>query len=283
MDGGLTSSASGIFDIASGVLGVDVGELCRQGTSGAADLGSTRWAQPAVLTCSVALFSALQEREEHAAAVVGHSIGEYAALVATGSLDLADAVRLVALRAEATEAAAEATPGGMAAVMRIDRRRVEEICAQAGTSLAADNSVGQLVISGPLAAVARARDLATDAGATCRALEVAGAFHSPVMAPAAEPMTRALAEVPICAPRLELWSATTAGPVTEPDEIRSLLIDQLTSPVLWRETVESLAARHGPAFIDIGPGRVVGALAKRIVGGADVRFAADLLPAGGRR
>ena len=283
MDGGLASSASETFDVASDVLGVDVGELCRQGSAGDADLGSTRWAQPAVLTCSVAMFRALAERDERTEPVVGHSIGEYAALVAAESLDLADAVRLVALRAEATEAAAQATPGGMAAVMRIDRGRVEEICGDTGTSLAADNSAGQLVISGPLAALARARELATDAGATCRALDVAGAFHSPVMAPAAEPMARALEAVAISAPGLELWSATTAGRVSEPDEIRTLLIEQLTSPVLWRETVEELAAAHGPSFIDVGPGRVVGALAKRIVGGADVRFAADLLPAGEQR
>jgi [acyl-carrier-protein] S-malonyltransferase len=280
MDGGLAASSTDVFTTASEVLGVDVAELCREGSTRGADLSTTRWAQPAVLTCSVAWFRALEQREPFVA-VAGHSIGEYAALVAGRSVDLADAVRLVALRAESTQAAAEAIPGGMAAVMRLDRRRLEEICAETNTSLAADNSVGQLVISGPLSDLARARELASAAGAVCRALEVDGAFHSPIMAAAAEPMKRAIDETPISSPEKELWSPTTAAPVSDPDEIKAVLVEQLTSPVLWRETVEGLAERHGGAFVDIGPGRVVGGLAKRIVGGADVRFAADLVPIGG--
>ncbi len=280
MDGGLAAASSRVFATASDVLGVDVAELCRAGTTRGADLSSTRWAQPAVLTCSVAWFGAVAQRET-IAAVAGHSIGEYAALVASGALDLADAVKLVALRAEATEAASDATPGGMAAVMRIDRQRLEAICKQAGTSLAADNSEGQFVISGPVDELASARELASAEGAVCRSLDVAGAFHSPVMSAAAEPMERALAATPISTPNLEIWSSTTAAPISDPEEIKRVLIDQLTSPVLWRETVEGLADRHGPAFVDVGPGRIVGGLAKRIVGKADVRFAADLVPIGG--
>ena len=125
MDGGLAAGASKVFDVASQVLGVDVAELCRRGTSGVADLGSTRWAQPAVLTCSVAAFGVLRDTGEAISAVAGHSIGEYPALVVSGVLDLADAVWLVALRAAATDDAAHATPGGMAAVMRAEHVDIE--------------------------------------------------------------------------------------------------------------------------------------------------------------
>jgi [acyl-carrier-protein] S-malonyltransferase len=280
MDGGLAASAPGPFTVASDVLGVDVAELCRTGSAGEADLGSTRWAQPAVLTCSVAAFTVLSGSGEKIAAVAGHSIGEYAALVAAGVIDLADAVHLVALRAKATEDAALATPGGMAAVMRAERDLVEQICRTAGASLAADNSAGQLVISGPLAAVEEAKTALSDAGAVCRTLEVAGAFHSSVMAPAAEPLARALADVEFAKPEIDLWSSTSAAAVNDPEEIRTLLIDQLTSPVLWRTTVEGIAERHGTDFTDVGPGKIVGGLAKRIVAGATVRFAADLALAG---
>jgi [acyl-carrier-protein] S-malonyltransferase len=280
MDGGLAASASDVFDVASDVLGIDVAELCREGRSGRADLGSTRWAQPAVLACSVASFGVLAESGDPIPAVAGHSIGEYAALVASGALELADAVALVALRAGATDDAAQATPGGMAAVMRAERSVIEDICEQTGAALAADNSSGQLVISGTTEALERARELATAAGAVCRGLDVAGAFHSPVMSPAAEPLRAALESVSFAEPSIDLWSSTTAGPIRGGDEIKKALVDQLVSPVLWRETVSALAERYGTTLTDVGPGKIVGALARRIVPNADVRFVADLLPAG---
>ena len=281
MNAGLDASAPEVFATASEVLGVDVAVLCSEGTAGAADLASTRWAQPAVLTCSVAAFRVLEGRGETFDAGAGHSIGEYAALVCAGVIDLADAVRLVALRARATEEAANAVPGGMAAVMKVERQLVEEICAGSGASLAADNSAGQLVISGPLDAIERARKLLDEAGALTRTLDVAGAFHSSVMTPAAAPLREAVHEVELSTPRLDVWSSTTAAPIADADEIRRTLVDQLSSPVLWRETVEGISAKHGSAFVDVGPGRVVGALAKRIVAGANVRSIADLLAVGG--
>jgi [acyl-carrier-protein] S-malonyltransferase len=280
MDGGLAAAASDVFDVASQVLGVDVAELCQQGRSDVADLSSTRWAQPAVLTCSVASFGVLRDTGEQVTAAAGHSIGEYPALVVAGVLGLADAVRLVALRAAATDDAARATPGGMAAVMRAERSVIEEICARTGAALAADNSAGQLVISGATEALNQAKQLASDAGAVVRSLDVAGAFHSPVMAPATEPLAAALEDVSFSAPTLDLWSSTTAGPIADASAIRQALIDQLVSPVLFRETVSGLAEKHGSALVDVGPGKIVGALARRIVPNADVRFVADLLPAG---
>jgi [acyl-carrier-protein] S-malonyltransferase len=281
MDASLEASVPEVFATASEVLDVDVVALCRDGASAPAELTSTRWAQPAVLTCSVAAFRALEGRGERFVAVAGHSIGEYAALVCAGALDLADALRLVALRARVTEDASSASPGGMAAVMRVDRAVVEDACARSGASLAADNSAGQLVISGTTEAIERARALLDAGGALTRTLEVAGAFHSSVMQPAAGPLRDELHETTFSEPSIEMWSSTTSGPISEPEEIRRALVDQLTSPVLWRETIEGIADRHGSSFVDVGPGRVVGALAKRIVSGADVRSVADLLSVGG--
>ena len=277
MDGGLHEGASDVFDLASEVLGVDVVELCSAGRSGEADLGSTRWAQPAVLVCSVAAFRCLGH---DFVALAGQSIGEYAALVSAGAIDLADAIRLVALRAKVTEEAGERTPGGMAAVMKIDREDVDRICAATGVALAAENSAGQYVISGAADVLDAALEAFSGTKAIVRKLEVSAAFHSPVMAPAKEPLRTALEDVSFSPPTIEIWSSTTAAPISDPAEIRTAFVDQLVSPVLWRETVAGASSKHGTtSFVDLGPGKVVGALAKRIVSGADVSFAADLLGA----
>ncbi len=276
MDEGLHEGASDVFTLASDVLGVDVVELCSTGRSGRADLGSTRWAQPAVLVCSVAAFRSLSEDFTAAA---GHSIGEYAALVCGGAIDLADAVRLVALRAQVTEEAGARTPGGMAAVMKIDRDEVDRICERTGIALAADNSSGQYVISGASDVLDAALAAFAETKAIARKLDVSAAFHSPVMAPACEPLRAALADVPFLKPAIDIWSSTTATSVGDPEEIRNALVDQLVSPVRFRETVEAMSKTHGTKFVDVGPGKIVGALAKRIVRGAEISFGADLLGA----
>ena len=277
MDAGLTEIAADVFAAASAVFGLDIGELCREGRTAGASLDSTLWAQPAVLTCGVAAFEALRRQGLAFTAVAGHSVGEYAALVCGGALELSDALRLMALRAQATEDASRINPCGMLAVMRIDRAIVEQICASVGVSLAADNSSGQLVLSGPREALDAARSAAEEQGATCRSLDVAGAFHSPAMEPAAAPLTEALGAVTFADPRIEVWSPTTVGVLRDSASIDRVLIDQLTTTVRFRETVEAVASEHGTSFTDIGPGRVVGGLAKRIVKGAEIAFAADLL------
>jgi len=274
MDGGLHEGASDVFALASEVLGVDVAELCSTGRSGAADLASTRWAQPAVVVCSVAAFRSLGETFT---AVAGHSIGEYAALVSAGAIDLADAIRLVALRAQVTEEAGAANQGGMAAVMKIEREDVDRICAETGIALAADNSAGQYVISGAADVLDTALQAFSETKAIARKLDVSAAFHSPVMAPAQGPLRAALADVSFARPAIQFWSSTTATPLTESDDIRKALVDQLVSSVRWRETVEGASAEHGTRFVDLGPGKVVGALAKRIVSGADISFAVESL------
>src|SRR5688572_2980440 len=151
MGRGVVDAVPEVFAEASDVLGVDVFELCAEGRSGSADLSTTRWAQPAVLVCSVAGFRALDAHGERFVAAAGHSVGEYAALVAAGVLSLEDAVRVISVRAQATDEAGRAEPGAMAAVMRIELADLEQICAQHGIALAADNGPGQFVISGPVA------------------------------------------------------------------------------------------------------------------------------------
>jgi [acyl-carrier-protein] S-malonyltransferase len=280
MGRGLVEAAPTVFSTASDVLDVDVAELCLEGRSGSADLLTTRWAQPAVLVCSVAAFDALSGRESFAA-VAGHSVGEYAALVASQALELSDALVLIRERADATDDAGRASPGGMAAVMRIEKDALESLCAEHGAALAADNGPGQFVVSGPIEALERTVEAATSAGAVCRRLEVAAAFHSPVMAAAAERLAAALDGVTFSTPTIELWSSTAAAPVSTAEQIRTALLDQLTSPVRWRQTIEGLAARLGAAFSDLGPGRVVAGLTKRIVKGAQIRTLDDLLVSAG--
>lgn len=273
----LVEAAPDVFVTASELTGVDFAELCTDGRSGDADLSVTRWAQPAVLVCGVAAYRVLVERGESFTAACGHSVGEYAALVAAGSLDLADALRLITVRAEATEEAGRAAPGGMAAVMRVDGATVERMCSDHGVALAAENGPGQFVLSGPLTELEAVVAALNEAGAVTRRLDVSAAFHSPVMSAAAPRLTRALGDVAFSAPDLDLWSPTTAGPLRKAEEIRNVLVAQLTSPVRWRETVEGLAERHGTVFCDLGPGRVVAGLTKRIVAAADIRTLDALL------
>jgi [acyl-carrier-protein] S-malonyltransferase len=280
MEGGLLEEAGGVFEEATRVLGVDIVELCRTGTTDRASLASTRWAQPAVLTCGVAGFAALSGRERFTA-VAGHSVGEYAALVACGAIGLADGLALISLRARITSEAASATPGGMAALMRIEPGALDAIRSRTGVALAADNAPGHYVISGPTENLTEAIRLIEEAGGKCRRLEVDGAFHSPVMASAKGALADALDSTKIVEPAIEFWSSTTASILTKPAEIREALVAQLTEGVRWRETVSGAAERHGTALLDIGPGKVVGALARRVVPAADIRYVADLLPIGG--
>lgn len=275
MDRGLGDRSSEIFDTASGVLGVDVRELCATGSSGDATLASTRWAQPAVLVCSVASFREVNV-ERTFDIVAGHSVGEYAALVCGGAIDFTDALTLIATRAAATADIAHRTDGAMAAVLKIDVDAAVRLCAENGVSLAADNAAGQCVISGHSGLVTAAMSALEGTRAVAKRLEVDGAFHSPLMEPAVDVLADALSSVSIARPRLRFWSSTTATSLDDPEAIRRALLEQLTGCVRWRETVERIAAGGHSTFTDIGPGRVVGTLARRIVPGADVHCAADL-------
>jgi [acyl-carrier-protein] S-malonyltransferase len=235
-------------------------------------------AQPAILAHTAAVWALVREKlAGQVAAAAGHSLGEYSAYVAAGSLGLADAARLVRQRGELMRAAGDARPGTMAAVMGLDAERVAAICREAGAGdevvVAANfNAPDQTVISGDPAAVARAGDLLKAAGAKrVLPLKVSGAFHSPLMAPPAARFATDLDAVALATPAFPVVANASATVVTEQAEARRLLAAQLTSPVRWVEGVRRLAELAGVTvrFVEIGPGTVLTGLAKRIVGGSE--------------
>jgi len=279
MDLDLYDLVPDVFDIATDVLGTDVRELCTSGETSGASLASTRWAQPAVLVCSVASYRCLVAGGATYETVAGHSVGEYAALVACEALTFTDALTLIAKRAEITAKIAKRTNGAMAALLRVDVEDALRLCEEANVTLAADNAAGQCVISGHADAIENALAAASASGAVARRLDVDGAFHSPLMAPAAAELGDALSAVDISRPTIAFWSSTTASPIGDPEKIRRCLVEQLVGCVRWRETVAGIALDGGSELVDVGPGRVVGTLARRIAPQAEIRFAADLLPA----
>ncbi len=229
-------------------------------------------AQPALMAVSVAALRVLQERGldvSKASFVAGHSLGEYSALAAAGALSLAETARLLRIRGEAMQAAVPAGLGAMAAVMGLEAADLEAVCRDAAEGeicqIANDNGGGQLVISGHAAAVARASKLAGERGAK-RAilLPVSAPFHCALMAPAAERMQAALAEATVSAPTVPVVANVLARPIADPAEIRTRLVEQVTGRVRWRESMEFLAGQGVTTLIEIGSGKVLTGLARRI-------------------
>lgn len=241
----------------------------------AADLTRTDNAQPALLAHGAAVWAVVGEVvAPHVRAAAGHSLGELTAYYTAGALPLDEAVRLVRRRGELMHEAGSCRPGAMAAILGAMHRPIEEICAEAsaaGTVVPANyNSLEQVVVSGEIAGVERAMELAKAAGAR-RALRlgVSGAFHSPLMQPAADKLRAALASAHFAPARWPVYSNVSAAPVTAPDEARALLLTQLTSPVRWVQVVRAMAAAHpGALFVEMGPGSVLTGLVKRLVPGA---------------
>lgn len=270
--------ARAVFDRASETLGFDIARICFEGPESV--LNATEYTQPAVLTASIAAFAVLSARGIVPRAVAGHSLGEYSALVAAQVMRFEDAVKLVRLRGEAMSRAVPAGEGGMAAVIGLADSDVERICSRAseetGLSVVAANfnSPGQVVISGAACAVARACELAAVAGAKrCVSLAVSGPFHSPLMEPAARELEEALSRVELRPPRVQFWSNVTAGPIEDPEEIRTRLVQQVVSPVRWTAQVKRMVADGVTEFLEVGPGRVLSGLIKRISGDVEVRSA----------
>jgi malonyl CoA-acyl carrier protein transacylase len=220
----------------------------------------TRSHQPALFLCSIAQWASRDERDEHPLAAAGHSLGEYAALTAAGAIDFEDAVRLVGARANAMAHAAQIEPGGMVAMLGGERDDVCELAAQLGLSLANDNAPGQIVLSGAIDAVDAAVDAAAAIGCRARKLDVAGAFHSPLMAPAADALRQALEETPIREPAFPVLSNGSTRPF---EDIRTELAENLLKPVRWREILVELQARGATDFVECGPGSVLKGLVKR--------------------
>ena len=230
----------------------------------------TRYQQPALFLCSVAAWATWRESGEGAdarpVAAAGHSLGEYAALVAAEALAFDDAVVLVDERAAAMADAAALQPGGMVALLGGDAVAVRALALRLGLTVANDNAPGQVVLSGPLEAVAAAEQAAREeTGARARRLDVGGAFHSPLMEPAAERLAAALAHTPVAQPRLPVYANGSAAPFAD---VRRELAQSLLRPVRWRETLLAMRAAGVERFVELGPGAVLTALVKRTLAAA---------------
>ena len=250
------------YDEASAALGYDIAALSFEGP--ADRLSQTDVTQPALLVNSVAVFRLLAGRGLRFDVALGHSLGEYSALVATGALPFGEAVKIVRLRGDAMLAAARAHPGSMAAVLGLDDVRVEEICAGLADAWPANyNSPGQLVVSGSRAGLERLREQALAAGARkVVPLVVSGAFHSPYMAPAADALGAALAAASWAAPSPRFFSVCSVD--YEAGDFAALLQRQVTSPVRFTQSVRRLIADGCDAFLEVGPGAVLSGLVRRI-------------------
>jgi [acyl-carrier-protein] S-malonyltransferase len=262
--------ARAAFDAVDDAIGSALSRLCFEGPADTLTL--THNAQPALLAHGAALWAVLRARSEpRTLAAAGHSLGEFTAYHAAGSLTLADSARVVRRRGELMYQAGMDRPGAMAALLGELSEPVESLCeraSEAGIVVPANyNSPQQVVISGEVAGVERAMELAKDVGAKrATRLNVSGAFHSPLMAPAAGGLRVVLEGVELAAPRFPVWSNVTGAPVTMASDAADLLLRQLTAPVKWVTIMRGLAAAHPEAlFIELGPGNVLSGLAKRIV------------------
>ena len=254
-----------MFDRADEILGFSITDIMFNGT--AEDLKQTKVTQPAIFLHSVAL--ALSQPEFRPDMVAGHSLGEFLALVAAGAMDFEDGLRLVSIRANAMQKACELVPGTMAAVLALDSEKIEEICAQVdGVVVPANyNCDGQVVISGACEAVDKACVLLKEAGARrALPLPVGGAFHSPLMQPAAAELAEGIRQTEFREPICPIYQNMTALPSTDPEQIKTNLLAQLTSPVRWTQTVKNMLADGADYFVESGPGKVLQGLVGKIAG-----------------
>lgn len=264
-------AARALFDEADAVLGFSLSRILFNGPE--EELKQTKNTQPAIFVHSVAVWNLLKPSD--AAMTAGHSLGEYSALVAAGAMSFADAVTLVRLRGEAMQKAGEVHPGTMAAVVGLDPAAVNQVCSDAAAAgivqPANFNSPGQIVISGSVAGVRKAMELAKERGAKLvKELVVSGAFHSPLMQPAKESLKSALERTAISDAAIPVYANVTARPVRAAAEIRKALYEQVTSPVRWEESVVNMAADGAVKFIEAGPGKVLQGLVKRIAPSAEI-------------
>jgi [acyl-carrier-protein] S-malonyltransferase len=255
-----------LYDLASDLLKADIAHLSFDGP--AEELKRTRFTQPAILLHSLAVLTILGDALPEFDYAAGHSLGEYGALAATKALTFEDAVRAVVKRAELMEDACRQNPGTMAATMGLTVEQAQHVCDQAsseGVVVPANfNSEIQIVVSGAIPAVQKAAELAKAAGAKRAVLlEVGGAFHSPLMQPARDGLKTFLDRVTISAPTKPVVANVTGKNVSTADEIRRLLVEQVTAPVLWAQTMTHLKSSGVTKIIEIGPGKVLTGLAKR--------------------
>ena len=260
-----SAAARELCETADRLLGVPLSRICFEGPE--ETLRQTEYTQPAIFLHS--MIAAAHRQGPAAAMAAGHSLGEYSALVHAGAMSFEDGLRLVRLRGQLMQRAGEEHRGTMAAVIGLDPEALEAVCARAAAQGVVQpanyNSPGQVVISGSVEGVHAAMELAKARGARMvKELVVSGAFHSPLMESAREGLRRALAETPIRDAAIPVYANVTAAPVRTADEIRSLLERQITSPVRWEETVRAMVRDGAAAFHEVGPGKVLQGLIRRI-------------------
>jgi [acyl-carrier-protein] S-malonyltransferase len=278
-------SARHVFEQADGILGFSLSKICFEGPED--ELRQTRNTQPAIFLHSMALTAVLENVKPDV--VAGHSLGEYSALVVAEALTFEEGLRLVRLRGELMQRAGELNKGTMAAVVGLEFEAIDKICAEASSAgivqAANFNSPGQVVISGSVEGVRMAMDVAKQRGAKLvKELVVSGAFHSPLMESAKEGLKNALEKTELRDARIPVYANVTGEPVLRAAGIKDLLYRQVTSPVLWEQSVKNMMRDGAETFYEVGPGKVLQGLVKRtasnaLVGGYD-RYA-DLATATG--
>lgn len=263
-------AAQALYDEAREILGYDLAQRCFEGP--AALLDSTAISQPALFVTSLAALEMLRAEKPEAAesceVTAGLSLGEYTALVFAGALSFADALRVVERRGQAMQQASDATPSGMLSVLLLERDKVESIRSRAAETgvleIANFLCPGNLVLSGEKPACAKAEELAAQEGGRGVPLAVAGAFHTKLMKPADERLAEALAKVPIARPRIPVIANVDAVAHDDPEQIRENLVRQVVSPVRWEDSIRAMLERGIDEFYEVGPGRVLRGLLKRI-------------------
>jgi [acyl-carrier-protein] S-malonyltransferase len=253
------------FEEADQILGFTLSNICFDGPED--ELRQTKNTQPAIFLHSVVLTKLLTD--VHASVAAGHSLGEYSALVYAGALTFADALRLVRLRGELMQQAGVQEPGTMAAIVGLDPNVIDDVCKEASHSgivqAANFNSPGQIVISGSVPGVRKGMEVAKARGAKLvKELPVSGAFHSPLMKTAKGGLKEALDKTEIRDAAIPVYANVTAKPVQRALDIRTLLIEQLTSPVRWEETIVNMVHEGVTEIVEVGPGKVLQGLTKRI-------------------
>lgn len=260
-------AARAVFDGADDALGFRLSRLCFEGPE--EELRQTVNAQPALVAVSLAFLEAARSLNRNRLPapdfVAGHSLGEYTALAVAGVFDFATAVRLARERGRLMHEAGQARPGSMAAIIGLDETPLAEVCQETDTCLANINCPGQIVISGAAQNIAKAMEMAKNRGAS-RAipLQVSGAFHSPLMRPAADSLATIVSSLSLKKPAIAVIGNTTARPMTTAASVKAELLNQLCHPVQWQRSIEHMANNGVTTFIEIGPGRVLTGLIKRI-------------------
>lgn len=258
-----SAEARELLERANDILGFRITDIMFEGTP--EDLKQTKVTQPAIFLHSVLLAKSYADFQPDM--VAGHSLGEFSALAAAGAMDFEEALKLVSIRARAMQKACEIKPSTMAAIIALPTEKVEEICAScSGIVVPANyNCDGQIVISGEVEAVNEACEKMKAAGAKrALVLPVGGAFHSPLMEPARQELAEGIEKAVFSTPVCPVYQNVTAGPSTDPDEIKKNLLAQLTAPVKWTQTVKNMVADGAGYFMEIGPGNVLQGLVRKI-------------------